>query len=668
MAVTPPPGYTPPPAEFPQRGNRATFSGLVDQWITWFTTIILGQLVAMIANAYANAVDAAASAVAAMGYRDTALTYRDAAQAARDLAEDYRDAALTYRDQAAASAAAAATSATASANSAASLTATSTTALAVGIGTRVFTVPAGKQFTVGVPMVAASVGTPANKMFGPVVSYTGTALTLNITDFEGSGTSSDWAIAPAGAKGNTGGTAGGTLTGAINEKKGSDLASAATIDPWSTGGNLMDLTGSLIINAIAAAPQAGARRTWIVRGAPTITNSANVIVKGGTTTLSPGDEVDIEADTTTRFLLTVRRFSGSGAIPVLRNAAFITTSGPWVAPRDGVIVFHAKGSDGTGGVAASTNTAGSCCAASGGAAAGYAVKVVNAKAGDSFDIVTGARAAGVSVVGSGSANGNAGSTTTVTGPGISVTCTGGGGGLAVRAQNSAIAAGAVGGTATGGDYNFTGGGSGTATATAPNSIGFARAATGGGAFAYRKTTPKSGDATATTAFAFAAYAATGGAGVGGDSGAAVSINPSDGVSLRSTTGGGGAAGASASDSTSAQTSPGGVGILSVVSLAPLQLNGTGSEGRNNNASPPSVGGAGAGTGAFWISNAGATMATPVFGASGAVHGADQNNTTVSGAPDYGGGSGAVAVLGINGGPGTNSSGAGGQAWVLVQYN
>lgn len=71
---TTPPGYTPPPADLPQRGDRATFSSRVDAWVTWFSTVILTQLAAMIANAYTNAVDAFNSATAAAASAAASLT------------------------------------------------------------------------------------------------------------------------------------------------------------------------------------------------------------------------------------------------------------------------------------------------------------------------------------------------------------------------------------------------------------------------------------------------------------------------------------------------------------------------------------------------------------------------------------------------------------------
>lgn len=57
MAVTPPPSITPAPLPAPQRGDRATFSGRVDAFITWLTMAV-SQFSAVAANIAANALDA----------------------------------------------------------------------------------------------------------------------------------------------------------------------------------------------------------------------------------------------------------------------------------------------------------------------------------------------------------------------------------------------------------------------------------------------------------------------------------------------------------------------------------------------------------------------------------------------------------------------------------
>lgn len=289
MAATPPPSYTPPPADLPQRGDRATFSNRVDAWVTWFSTVILTQLAAMIANAYANALDAAASATAALGYRDTASAAATAAQAARDLAED-------YRDQAAISAASAAGT---------QVTATSTTSIAIGAGDKTFTTQAGKQFALNVPIIAVSASDASKTIQGTVLSYSGTTLVMTNVTTTGSGTVADWNISISGIRGPAGGVSGGNLTGALNELKGSDVASAATTNVWVNGGNLVPLTGAAVITSLGTAPQPGARRRLLAVGTPTFTNGANLVVKGGTYTAVAGDEFDVVAETATKILLTV---------------------------------------------------------------------------------------------------------------------------------------------------------------------------------------------------------------------------------------------------------------------------------------------------------------------------------------------------------------------------
>ena len=73
MAIITPPGYTPPPADLPQRGDRATFSNRVDDWVMWFSTVILTQLAAMIANAFNNATEAFNWATASAASAATSL-------------------------------------------------------------------------------------------------------------------------------------------------------------------------------------------------------------------------------------------------------------------------------------------------------------------------------------------------------------------------------------------------------------------------------------------------------------------------------------------------------------------------------------------------------------------------------------------------------------------
>jgi hypothetical protein len=85
--------------------------------------------------------------------------------------------------------------------------ATSTTSLAIATGAKVFTTQADKGFVAGDFVVAISDANNANYMFGTVTTYTGTTLTLNVTEIGGSGTLADWTIrtsGPVGAQGVAG--------------------------------------------------------------------------------------------------------------------------------------------------------------------------------------------------------------------------------------------------------------------------------------------------------------------------------------------------------------------------------------------------------------------------------------------------------------------------------
>lgn len=88
-------------------------------------------------------------------------------------------------------------------------TATSTTSLTIGTGSKAFTTQAGLAYTVGARARASSAANGANYMEGLVTAYGGTTLTINVTQTGGSGTLADWNINLAGdvgATGNTGAT------------------------------------------------------------------------------------------------------------------------------------------------------------------------------------------------------------------------------------------------------------------------------------------------------------------------------------------------------------------------------------------------------------------------------------------------------------------------------
>jgi hypothetical protein len=81
---------------------------------------------------------------------------------------------------------------------------------------------------------------------------------------------------------------GGTLTGALNEAQGADIASAGTVNLTTATGNYVHITGTTTITAITLAQ--GAPRTVVFDGALTLTNGASLLLPtGANITTAAGD-------------------------------------------------------------------------------------------------------------------------------------------------------------------------------------------------------------------------------------------------------------------------------------------------------------------------------------------------------------------------------------------
>lgn len=522
MARTAPTIPTAAPTPPIQRGDRATFSPRVDATITYLTGAP-AEIYGLATNAYNNALDAFTSATTANAAKVDAQTARDTAQGYRDTTLGYRDTTLTYRDAAAASA-------TAAQGYALALTATSTTSQTVGTGSKTFTTQAGKQFTVGQILYFVDPGNVDRWMAGPVTAYSGTSLSVNITDANpatSGQTSTSWNISIAGVKGvpgPVGGVLGGNLAGALNELAAASVASAASPDIWTPAGNYIPVTGTTTITSFPAAPQAGAKRTLLATAAFGMTASANLVIKGvqpgNTFTVAAGDEIDVRAETTTKFRVTVKRGDGTAMSALygsFQNTLRIKTATTFTARRTGWHRITVIGGGGRGGIAM-TSGASISPKATGGAGGGMAVGMRFLVAGTTYTALAGARLATATSAGSAAIQGAAGNASSFSGPNIlTITANGGGAGAAAITVGS-TAAGAVGGTATGGDINVQGGNSGSVTALADQMC----AATGGGAVGLQGIGYSSGDISVTAASQIA-YFATGGAGVGGNS-ASISLS------------------------------------------------------------------------------------------------------------------------------------------------
>lgn len=134
------------------------------------------------------------------------------------------DAAASAAD-AAASAADAAASAVAAAAYAGQLTLTSTSSLAIGTGSKVFTVSSNLSLSAGQFILITSNAAPStNYMWGQIASYSSTTLTVTVAATGGSGTHADWIMYLTGERGATG------ATGTIGDLSGVPTATIATAD------------------------------------------------------------------------------------------------------------------------------------------------------------------------------------------------------------------------------------------------------------------------------------------------------------------------------------------------------------------------------------------------------------------------------------------------------
>lgn len=105
---------------------------------------------------------------------------------------------------------------------------------------------------------------------------------------------------------------GGSMTGGLNEDRGSVAMHATTMDLWAQP-NLIDGTGSAVtVTAIANAPQAGARRVLYPITGTIITNGATFAVDGAANyTTAAGDALEFEAVTVSTYKVHITKKDGT---------------------------------------------------------------------------------------------------------------------------------------------------------------------------------------------------------------------------------------------------------------------------------------------------------------------------------------------------------------------
>lgn len=114
-------------------------------------------------------------------------------------------------------------------------------------------------------------------------------------------------------------TTGGTMTGAIKEAKGADIASAANLNLTAATGNFLHVTGTTAITAITI--PIGAEYTVIFDGVLTLTNGAGLLLPGAANiTTAAGDRMDVRGDAAGAIVTNYVKASGAPivAFPYLK--------------------------------------------------------------------------------------------------------------------------------------------------------------------------------------------------------------------------------------------------------------------------------------------------------------------------------------------------------------
>ena len=196
---------TPLPTPAPSRDQtQSAFNSAANALFGALPTMVT-QINTVVGEVNAAAGAAAASASAASSSADQATT-NGAAQVA--IAQDWAiktagpvsggEYSAKYHAQAAAASASAAINAPGT-------SATSTTSLTIGAGSKSLTIQTGKQFAVGQFVVIASTASPSNYMIGQITAHdNGTgALVVNVSAIGSGGTLADWTISLTAVTGGT---------------------------------------------------------------------------------------------------------------------------------------------------------------------------------------------------------------------------------------------------------------------------------------------------------------------------------------------------------------------------------------------------------------------------------------------------------------------------------
>lgn len=195
-------------------------------------------------------------------------------------------------------------------------TVSTTSMLVESPASKTFVAGTGKNFAPGQTVYIADTSAPAtNNMTGVLVSYareTTGVMVVSVTSHNGSGTKTAWTIGVSNQSGVT--LVSNTFTGHQNFARATVASHATTADIWNAAGNQIDFTGTAVVTDFPDAVQGGIERTLICAGACSFVASTDMEIdglqSGGTVLCSANDIVTVRAVSTTKFRLTITRYTG----------------------------------------------------------------------------------------------------------------------------------------------------------------------------------------------------------------------------------------------------------------------------------------------------------------------------------------------------------------------